>query len=241
MGLLLFTGVTLIGFSFPAVLFVLLVAKRAQLIIVTITAAFFWILATFFTALLWFLIPALKLVPWAVIIINVVAQEVIRYVFYRLYAKVERSFTVVSTNAISFPLTDFYSATAAGLGFGLMYCVLMYGTIASNSLGPGTLFADTCPHFSTFVNIAWSSLLFGILHVLLMIIAFEGYRGDKRVLIVAVIFIHLAADVLIMINEFPWYGCLIYLPTLFLFTILAGVITHLVISQPSYRSKRHIA
>src|SRR4051794_33540531 len=61
-------------------------------------------------------------------------------------------------------MTDLYSSigmrvaisflsfhAAAGLGFGVIHCVLLYGTILASSLGPGTFYADHCPQMSTFV------------------------------------------------------------------------------------------
>ena len=117
------------------------------------------------------------------------------------HSRSERSFSVVSTNAIAFPMTDLYSSTgalclcsdfahlcvvraAAGLGFGLVHCVLMYGSILGSALGPGTVFSPHCSQFSTFVVSgsrvhastqlplaylallsAFNSLFFGLLHV----------------------------------------------------------------------------
>ena len=60
---------------------------------------------------------------------------------------------------------DIYSSLAAGVGFAGMHGVLMYGTLISNSAGAGTLFADNCPQFSTFVVSSWLAAGFGILHM----------------------------------------------------------------------------
>jgi len=240
MGLLMFIGASLVGFSFPIALFVILVSKNAQLVVVTLCAAFFWLLALLSASLLWYIIPLLQESYWGIIILTVIFQEIFRYVFFHFYSKAERSFSVVSTNAIQFPLTDFYSATAAGLGFGGMYTVLMYGTIVSNSLGPGTVFADTCPHFSTFVSASGSALLFSILHLFLMIIAFEGYRLKQMLQIAAVVLLHLACALSITINQVPWYGCIIYFPVLTTLVLISAAIAGAIVSRPGYRSKRHV-
>ena len=100
--------------------------------------------------------------------------------------RAERSFAVVSTNAIAFPMTDLYSSAgvctpltaplisslvsldlsaAAGVGFASVQCTMLYGPVISYALGPGTLFADQCTQFSTVVLAAWTSFLFGLLHI----------------------------------------------------------------------------
>jgi len=43
-------------------------------------------------------------------------------------------------------------------------------------IGPGTFYADACPDFSVFVLSAWLSFCFNILHIQLMLLAFDAYR-----------------------------------------------------------------
>jgi len=135
MGLGLFAGCSLVGFCVPFAVFVLLVAWRAQLLIVAITSSFFWLVSMVFASLVWFVIPVLNQNNWLMVPFGVLCQEFARYFFFRCYAQAEGSFSVVGTNAISFPLTDFYSAVAAGLGYGSLHTIMIYGTIVFNSLG----------------------------------------------------------------------------------------------------------
>ena len=58
---------------------------------------------------------------WA--IITVLVQEGARYLFFDMYVKLERNFSVVATNAIAFPLVDFYSALAAGVLMRFVTCL----------------------------------------------------------------------------------------------------------------------
>lgn len=90
-------------------------------------------------------------VPYALVTFSVLAQEGARLGYFHWYSKFENSFSVVSTNAVAFPLIDFYSALSAGMGFGVMSTTLLYGTVLSHSSGPGTVFAETCTHFSMYI------------------------------------------------------------------------------------------
>lgn len=237
MGFTLFAGCTLVGFCVPFAVFMLLVAWRAQLLIVSITSSFFWLLSLVCASLVWFVIPVLNENNWLMVPFGVLCQEIARYCFFVCYAKAEGSFAVVGTNAISFPLTDLYSALAAGLGYGGLHTILIYGTIVFNSLGPGTFFADTCPDFSVFVLSAWLAFCFGILHMELMILAFDAYRRKSWPRIVFFIILHLATACMTIVN-LDQSGCLIALPLIFGLVLVGAVMTIFVISRPNYRSKR---
>lgn len=234
----LFVGCLFVAFGIPTLLFFMLVARKAVLLIVSISSAFFWLCSLLFSSLLWLLLRPLggevAMVPIAVLI-----QEALRYMFFKFYARAERSFAVVSTNAIAFPMTDLYSSIAAGVGFALVQCVLVYGSILGSALGPGALFSDYCPQMSTFVLSAWMSFCFGIMHIFWMILAFDAYRESSRAKLIVVIGSHLAAALMTMVNGIS-DGCVIVLPTLFALTVVLGIWTGYVIHQPTYRSKRRI-
>ncbi len=51
---------------------------------------------------------------------------------------------------------DLSASLAAGLGFGGMHTVMMYGALLFASLGEPTFFLDSCPQMSIF---AWTALL----------------------------------------------------------------------------------
>jgi hypothetical protein len=108
-------------------------------------------------------------------------------------SRAERSFAVVSINAIVFPLIDVYSAIAAGLGFGAMQSFFYYAVILAHTLGPGALYSGKCTAFSSAFAAAWNALLFNSLHILLMIIAFDAYRQMFIPKIVIMILLHAAA------------------------------------------------
>ena len=96
--------------------------------------------------------------------------------FLNICSRSERSFSVVSINAIVFPLIDLYSAIAAGVGFGAIHTFMYYATIIAHSVGDGTLYSAHCPQISTFFSAAWMALFFNIMHIGWMVIAFDAYR-----------------------------------------------------------------
>jgi hypothetical protein len=108
-------------------------------------------------------------------------------------SRCERSFSVVSINAIVFPLVDLWSSIAAGVGFGASQSFMFYAPVVARALGPGALFSPHCSAFSTTILAAWNALLFNAMHVLLMIIAFDAYRSMSPPRISAVVVLHAAA------------------------------------------------
>lgn len=236
----LFFGCVLIGFSPLLVTFFFMIVPRAQLVIVTLTAGFFWLISMLFASVIWYILPIKDSQSMYALTttISVLCQEFCRLVFFRSYSRAERSFSVVSTNAIAFPLRDFYSGVAGGVGFGLTSTILFYGSIISSSSGVGTLFSDSCSIMSTFVLCAVSALLMGILHICLMVLAFDGFRRQHPLKIAIPIFLHIIAALLSMVNTFD-DGCAIYLPLLFAIVVGTGFWLKHVVSDESYRSRKY--
>ncbi len=110
MGLSLFFGCALVAFGFPIVVFLLIVARKAQLVIVFVSSSFAWLLAVTIVALLWFIVPPLQSATWVFLILGVLIQELFRYGFFDFYRKAEQSFSVVGNNAVVFPLSDITSS-----------------------------------------------------------------------------------------------------------------------------------
>lgn len=113
--------------------------------------------------------------------------------FFLSPSRAERSFSVVSINAIVFPLIDLYSGIAAGVGFGAMQTFVYYATLFGQSLGPGTLYSPHCPHMSAFVSAAWTALMFNLMHVCWMVVAIDAYRRANPLMIGGVALLNGAA------------------------------------------------
>jgi len=233
---MLFFGCAFVAFGTGVALFIMLISRKAQLIIVTISAAFFWLLALMIASLFWYIIPPLQSTYGFYVPVGVMIQEIVRLVFFRFYEKGERSFSGMSTNAVTFPLDDLSSATAAGLGFGFMQTLMFYGSIIGSAWGSGTLFSPWCSAMSVFVLSAWMAFCFLLLHVFLMIIAFDAYRRNSPHRALGVLCIHMLAALTTLFNRMD-NGCEVSLPLEFVITIATGALMAFVIHRPGYRSK----
>lgn len=237
MGVSLFSSCLLIGYSPLFALFCLLIAKRPQLLIVTIVAAFFWLLAFLVSSIVWYIIPPFYSSSESLIPLSVIFVEISRYFYIKSFAKAEKSFSVVSINAIVFPMSDIYSSVASGVGFGSLHCFLYYGSLLSNSLGPAALFSSQCNFFSTFYIAAWNSFLFSLLHVFLMIIAFDAFRTRSLVKYCLMGFYHLSASLLTILNQIKG-GCQYSFFLIGFIVILTATTAFIVARQPGYRSAK---
>ena len=82
-----------------------------------------------------------------------------------------------------------------------MQSFLYYGVLIAHAIGPGALFSPHCTAFSTFVSGAWNALLFNILHVLLMVLAFDAYRTLHGLKISVMVSLHAAAAAFVSLQN----------------------------------------
>lgn len=181
----------------PAIsLFYLVISKKAQLVIVSIAAAFFWFLSSLTFALIWFILPIKStlglFIPFAVAI-----EELFRYLFFRAYARAENQFSLTASNGVVFPMTDLTSSFSSGYGWGVISTLLLYSSVIATSIGPGTLYSDSCPNISTFTLAALYTMFFIFHNCAWMLIAFDGYRRGCRLRISGVFISHLIASLFV--------------------------------------------
>lgn len=98
MSLLSFFGDLLIAFGPAIVLLIFYVGRHASLIILTLAAAFLWLLSALLASLLWFAaVPIRSSQPWA-IFTGVTMQELARWCFFLLLGKAERELEIIATH-----------------------------------------------------------------------------------------------------------------------------------------------
>ncbi len=127
---------------------------------------------------------------------------------------------------------------AAGLGFGVAFLVLFYGSVLSNSSEAGSLFSEKCSYFSAFILAALQSFMYGILHMFMMILAFDAYRQGPPLKVLLVWVIHFAAMLLPMLNTLT-DGCAINLGLLFALLLATALWLRVVVSAETYRSRKY--
>eukprot|EP00515_Schizochytrium_aggregatum_P011985 CAMPEP_0202083370 /NCGR_PEP_ID=MMETSP0964-20121228/23465_1 /ASSEMBLY_ACC=CAM_ASM_000500 /TAXON_ID=4773 /ORGANISM="Schizochytrium aggregatum, Strain ATCC28209" /LENGTH=247 /DNA_ID=CAMNT_0048651077 /DNA_START=86 /DNA_END=829 /DNA_ORIENTATION=- len=206
MGFVTLLGVAVFAFGPPLALLFSVVARRAQLVLVTVTSAFFELLALIFTGLLFFLIPVLAEMPLLTAAFGVAIQEASRFGYLSIYVKSDDRVEAMCSASDRTPFSDFASAVAAGLGFALMNSLIMYGGVLQAALQPGDLYTDACPRVSLFVLSALLALMFQALNMALMVLGLDALRRpsgsmDRRVRIVLVVCAHFVATFLGALND----------------------------------------
>lgn len=83
-------------------------------------------------------------------------------------------------NLMRLELNDWSCGIAAGIGFGAMHALMLYGTLlASEASTLGTLYQPSCPQIPSLVNSALNTMLFSLIDILLMLFTFYGMRKRK--------------------------------------------------------------
>ncbi|KAG2802942.1 hypothetical protein PC111_g18566 [Phytophthora cactorum] len=171
-------------------LFFVVVAKRAQLVILALSGAFVWLVAILVTATLWQIIPPLKTSLSATV------------------PAVKR----VTTSSHQLPLNDITSSLAGGVGFSVMHALLMFGSLVGSSTGSrGAAFSSSCESIPLIFSAAISTLALTALDVALMVVAFDGYRKRSVLAVGAVFVIHMGVALSALANM-ETNGCYISIP-----------------------------
>mmetsp|Transcript_14751 Transcript_14751/g.41115 ORF Transcript_14751/g.41115 Transcript_14751/m.41115 type:complete len:342 (-) Transcript_14751:1016-2041(-) len=206
-------GSAAIGLAPFLCFFFQIVFPKPQLLIVSISAAFFYLLAASMASLCWFILdPTIGLESaWSAIIPGVFFQFISRCLFVSTYHKVEdvieasiekfeeekqeeqersgsgnnsrsddqQSSVQVAKNKLS--LNDAACGIAAGVGFGGMHAILLFGSLlASESYDAGVLYQPSCPKVPSLMVSALNTFCFYFLDIFWMLFAFFGMR--RRVL-----------------------------------------------------------
>jgi hypothetical protein len=158
----------------------------------------------------WVIIPPLQKVTWLVIILSVLIQEAGRYFTVKLYfycfEKVKAK--LAGTRDI-LPLNDLSAAISGGVGTGAMYALTMYGQVGSYTLSePGTVYTEMCPAVSLYLTTSLLCCFFSLLHVMLMILAFDAYREGSQFGSAMIVSFHMGASLISLRSQHVVNGCL---------------------------------
>jgi len=123
----------------------------------------------------------------------------------------------------------------------LMYALMMFGSVLGSSLGEADLRLDSCPDTSLFFVNALVTLAMEVLHVALMVLAFDAIRRDSvtvrrlgRYLFVFVF--HLLASLSTLFNvDASIGGCFVGVPLVYVVVVLASLYTASVVRRPDYK------
>ena len=183
--------------------------QRPQLTILAVASSFFWLLSLLLSSMICS-IPSVLEITWLVAVLSVLIQEAGRYYSVKLYfhsfEKMKAKF--IGTRDI-LPLNDLSAAISGGVGTGAMYTLIMYGQVSSYTLvEPGTVYTEMCPAMSLYLTTALLCCFFSLLHVILMVLAFDAYREGSSVAGAMVLLFHFAASFVSFRSQEVENGCL---------------------------------
>mmetsp|Transcript_9524 Transcript_9524/g.23370 ORF Transcript_9524/g.23370 Transcript_9524/m.23370 type:complete len:336 (-) Transcript_9524:304-1311(-) len=199
-------GSAFIGFAPFVCFFCQIVFPKPSLLIVSITAAFFYLLAASTASLFWYILdPIIGLdSPLCAIIPGVFFQFIFRSMFVSIYHRVENVIEAsiqkseeertdssggntsstddsVQASKNRLLLNDTACGLAAGVGFGGMHAALMFGSlIASESSDTGILYQPSCPKVPALTVSSLNTFCFFFLDIFWMLFTFFGMR--RRIL-----------------------------------------------------------
>ena len=240
MGFLQFVGCFLIAYTIPILGVYHLVSIRSELVILSISAAFVWLLSIMLSSGIWAAFStggdALYIALGA--FVGVVCQELGRYFFYRLYSIAETEVTKLQEKSdgsiFIHPFRLGSSSLASGIGFGAMNAIVMYGPILASAGGSETYYISSCSSMNIYVLNAITSMLYEILHIIMMYVAFTGYRSGNELLIALVFVLHLGASATTWINTSSnGDACAASLTTLTALVLASTLVTYKFISKSS--------
>jgi hypothetical protein len=197
-------GSAAIGFAPFLCFFFQLVFPKPQLLIVSTSAAFFFLLASLFASLFWFILdPTIGLSSaWSALIPGIFFQFICRAGFVALYHKVESVIELsiekteeeqqaaasgndphpnehADLQAVKqkLSLNDAACGLAAGTGFGGLHAILLFGTLlASETSDIGVLYQPSCPKVPALLVSALNTFCFFFLDIFWMLLTFFGMR-----------------------------------------------------------------
>jgi anterior pharynx defective protein 1 len=198
MTLVLLAGSLLITFSPALALFILIITRSSQLVILSLGSAFFWLISILLTSIFWYIIPPLKTTYAFIIPFSVLFQEVFRWLFWLIYDKAYNRGALA--NDPSKP-SNFLASLAIGWGIGTASALILFASVVWHGSGPGFLPAPACPSLSLFYLSALTALLFTLLHMALSVLAFDAYTRRVWWRVAFVVLAHLTASYLTLLNE----------------------------------------
>jgi Aph-1 protein len=197
-------GSAAIGFAPFICFFFQIVFPKSQLLIISTTSAFFFLLASLFASIFWYILdPVIGLSSaWSALIPGIFFQFIFRAGFVALYHKVESVIELsfekteeeqqlavngddpnptehadlqAAKNKLS--LNDAACGLAAGTGFGGLHALLLFGSLlASETSDVGVLYQPSCPKVPALLVSALNTFCFFFLDIFWMLFIFFGMR-----------------------------------------------------------------
>ena len=191
-------GAGFVAFSPLVCLFLFAVARRPELVILSIIGAFAYLVALLLSSIVWAAIPPLRHEAAVTIVVGVLCQGLLRSVLFRLYHRTEVLIKSVNHPVLHMPLNDVTSSLSAGVGFGLMHCTMLFGSVlASATSDPGVLYLSSCRATPLLLVLAFMALAFTLLDLAFMALTFLYLRRRRTERLWVILALHLTAAALV--------------------------------------------
>jgi len=188
---------SLISFIPALAIFISLISKSSQLVILTMGGTFFWAIGMLVASIIWFIIPPLRTVYFYVIPLSVFCIEGSRYVFWFLYDKAYNHGIIQEETSKP---SNFLVSIAKGWSFGISQAFIMHGSLIVHSIGPGYLSAPACPGVSLFYLNSLIVMIITLSQTFLGVIAFDAYKRKSLFRIAIVVGAHLTMSLFTLTN-----------------------------------------
>lgn len=99
------------------------------------------------------------------------------------------------------PLNDLSSSFSAGVGYGLMQSIIVFGSVLENGFGDGTYYTAQCSSMSLFTLTAFTTCFVSIMQIAWMVLAFNGYRNKSVLRVTLLFFLHLGSSMTSLLNK----------------------------------------
>ncbi|KAI9253492.1 Aph-1 protein-domain-containing protein [Phascolomyces articulosus] len=135
-----------------------------------------------------------------------------QHVLLMVSRRSEAGLNIVSANPHS-PFNQSIFSFVTGYGYALTTTLVSYISLLVESIGPGVIMCPSCPQATTFFISAVTTSLFSLLHIVWMMVAFEGFSNIRKpsgiARVIWVIGSHFGASYATLLNgsETIQYGC----------------------------------
>lgn len=178
-------------------------AKSAQLVIISLSSAFFWLLSALVSSAIWLgIVQTLDDSLPLTIFYSVLIQELFRLMYIKLLLRAEDGLHYAAEQPNS-PYNRINYSFSAGLGYGLISAAVNYVSPLTSSWTNGNLFLPSCPKVSLFYLTAISTSISTLLQIVWMIIAVDGVTGRSVGKLIWVVGGHFVCSYATLLNAYP--------------------------------------
>lgn len=173
-------GVLFIASGPSLAIWLVILQRRAHLLVIAILSAFTWCLAMMATGIIWLAIPPLRKVHAWTIFVAITMQEALRLALFGVFRFTSRRGEGADVFLRRGAKNELLTGLSVGIGYALMSVLIQfYSLLADEFLDDTAIYIEECP-LNFFVAGAGFSLAFSILQMALAVWLWPVYFEDKR-------------------------------------------------------------